>query len=86
MIEEANTHTTCTFNKEDNVGGKTGTAHRNSGRVRSMDAWYIFYVKQTTGNPLAVAVRIERGKNSLYAKQLARDIVFTTLKELNYVK
>ena len=86
MIEEANTHTTCTFNKEDNVGGKTGTAHRNSGRVRSMDAWYIFYVKQTTGNPLAVAVRIERGQSSTNAKQLARDIVFTTLKELNYVK
>jgi hypothetical protein len=51
-----------------------------------MDAWYIFYVKQTTGNPLAVAVRIERGQSSTNAKQLARDIVFTTLKELNYVK
>ena len=86
MIEEANNHTSCLFKKEDRVGGKTGTAHRNSGRLRSMDAWYIFYVKQTTGNPLAVAVRIERGQSSTNAKRLARDIVFTTLKELNYVK
>ena len=88
MIREANVHATYTFRQGDNVGGKTGTAHRNSGGVRSMDSWYIFFVKPTTGscNELAVAVRIERGQTSTHAKRLARDIVFTTLKEFNYIK
>lgn len=87
MCKEATEHTIYKFSLNDNVGGKTGTAHRNLGLKRSMDAWYICYVKPKSDNkiPISIAVRIERGQTSVLAKKITRDIIMDTLKEFQYV-
>lgn len=43
------------------MGGKTGTPERSAGKkARPNDAWYMFFVNTNNGDPIAVAVRIER--------------------------
>ncbi|MBR5028950.1 MAG: FtsW/RodA/SpoVE family cell cycle protein, partial [Bacteroidales bacterium] len=69
---------------------------RNGGRLGKSkaenDAWYIFFVdsdgvNQAKAKKLAVAVRIERAKNtSSLAMQVARNQIIPTLTELRYMK
>lgn len=92
MTDEATLHTSFVFAKDEGVGGKTGTAQRkfyleNRNEQKVVDGWYMFYVKSKDRNmdDLAVTVRIEHGKSSSYAKQLARDLVMDILRDLGYV-
>lgn len=92
MHDEAILHTSYKFAANDNVGGKTGTAQNkyNEGKRNAktiVDGWYMFYIKASNNDysDLAVAIRIEHGKSSTYAKHLARDFVMETLKEMHYI-
>lgn len=78
MEEEAETH----MSSDNNIiGGKTGTAHRDVGKKRSMDAWYICYVKpKSSKNTIAIAVRIERGGSSVNAKNMVKKVVLPILE------
>lgn len=95
MVYEAENHTTCKIKSTNNtIGGKTGTANRHIKNrrgedfQRSNDSWYICYIKPSTKdkNPLAVAVRIERGQSSINAKELVKSIVLDELKKYQYIK
>lgn len=94
MEYEAAQHTSCKIPSKNNIiGGKTGTANRHITNKkgitiqRSNDAWYICYVKPSNKdkNPLAVAVRIERGQQSIYAKQLTKNVVLRVLSDRGYI-
>lgn len=83
MEEEAETHMSSALISSDNniIGGKTGTAHRDVGKKRSMDAWYICYVKpKSSKNTIAIAVRIERGGSSVNAKNMVKKVVLPILE------
>ena len=83
MEEEAETHMDHALISSDNniIGGKTGTAHRDVGKKRSMDAWYICYVKpKSSKNTIAIAVRIERGGSSVNAKKMVKKVVLPILE------
>lgn len=94
MIYEAKEHTTCKIRSTNNIiGGKTGTANRHVNNkkghkvIHSNDAWYICYIKPSNKeqNPLAVAVRIERGQSSTNAKKLVKSIVLDELVKRQYI-
>ena len=88
MEKEAETHIKSALISSDNniIGGKTGTAHRNVGEKRSMDAWYICYVEpKSSKNTIAIAVRIERGGSSTNAKKMVKDVVLPILYERAYI-
>lgn len=95
MVKEASTHIeSCLIKSKKNIiGGKTGTANRHvtdkKGRklVHSNDGLYICYVKDPTNknNPIAIAVRIERGQSSTVAKKFTKEYVLKRLVDLQYI-
>ena len=93
MIEEAETHGVRIESDNNVIGGKTGTANRDykvDGRTenRSNDAWYICYVKKKSNpsqRPIAIAVRIERGQTSTFAKLLVKKKVKKALTDCGYI-
>lgn len=72
------------------IGGKTGTPERGDRQGEAPnDAWYIFFIKpRTEGNPIAVAMRLERTEKAGSGKALGvvRDIVLPVLEQSGYVK
>ena len=93
MEHEAKYHMFALQSGSNTIGGKTGTANRHytdkKGRTiaKSNDAWYICYVKPSTAgkNPIAIAVRIERGQGSRRAKMIVNDLILRKLKEHKYI-
>lgn len=79
-----------TSRPEYSMGGKTGTPERGDRMGEAPnDAWYVFFIKpRSEGNPIAVAMRLERTEKAGSGKALGvvRDIVMPVLEQSGYVK
>lgn len=67
------------------VYGKTGTAQRSFEDDLEQDGWYMGYCEGTS-NPIAFAVRLERGPGSSDAWRLFKSAILPVLKDLKYIK